>query len=62
MKLLFLLLGVAFFVFQAEAQVEVVKQGEDEAKDLGEMEEEAEDEIMDAEDAAGMESPGEEHQ
>lgn len=62
MKLLYLLVGVAFLVFQTQAQDGAVAQDEAEAQDLDEMEEEAEDEFVEAEDAAGMGSPGEEKQ
>ncbi|XP_025071488.1 uncharacterized protein LOC112551922 [Alligator sinensis] len=58
MKLLFLLLGVTTLVFQAQAQDVVVAQDEAEPQDLDEMEEEAETEVMEAEDATGMDFPG----
>ncbi|XP_025071486.1 alpha-defensin 15-like [Alligator sinensis] len=57
MKLLYLLVGVAFLVFQTQAQDGAVAQDESEAQDLDEMEEEAEDEFVEAEDVAGMGSP-----
>lgn len=60
MKLLYLFLSVAFLVFQAQAQDEVTAQ--DEAKAQDELKPEAEDAVMDAENAADNQSPGEEQQ
>ncbi|XP_025071487.1 uncharacterized protein LOC112551919 [Alligator sinensis] len=57
MKIVYLLLGVAFLVSQAQAQDVVVAQGEAEAQDIDDMDEEVQDNAMEAEYAASMGSP-----